>query len=566
MGVPGFFAWLSRWYKKQLIQRTRPTGGIDILYLDANCLIHPECFRILKENPDWKSLPGLEKKMVNAVVQYIDHCIRVAMPKKKIFIAIDGVAPMAKVRQQRLRRFRSVVEHEEIARIKEKHGEKVPAFWSNAAITPGTEFMWKLKKTIEKNFLLAKEKYGGVEVVFSTANHPGEGEHKIMDDLRHQNVQGKNDSVAVYGLDADLIFLSLIQSGNRTGPVYLMREAAQVDRDGGGGDDGFCWVDVKALDSVVHDVFKKRGCDHPGVVNDFIFLCYFLGNDFIPALPSLDIYHFGIEAVLGAYKDAYEGHPLIIRNVQCVTEIDMIFFGRIVEKLARRETSVLRKDFEAEKDKKPKTPPRGDPTSGLAHDLWVYENTFPPHPNPIQLGSDKPVLWKKRYYQHYFEASTPVSRVCQDYMRGLLWTTRYYFDGCPSWRWFYHHDQGPFLSDLSGFLRHGKLRPITFAPDHPIDIILQLMIVLPQKLWYLLPPFFRDRLRLEKDLVTAAHPETFEMDYLYKARVFQALPVLPRIPLKEFIVFVAGIKKYLRETKGHIKEKGYLRTLGESLN
>jgi hypothetical protein len=67
---------------------------------------------------------------------------------------------------------------------------------------------------------------------------------------------------------------------------------------------------------------------------------------------------------------------------------------------------------------------------------------------------------------------------------------------------------------------------------------------------------------MEQNLLEMAYPEHYPMDYLYKTKVFQALPILPRIPLKEFIEFVAGIKKYLRETKGHGKEKNYLRTLG----
>ena len=48
MGVPGFFAWLLKKYKKNnniIIQSINQS--VDWLYLDSNCLFHPQCHKIL---------------------------------------------------------------------------------------------------------------------------------------------------------------------------------------------------------------------------------------------------------------------------------------------------------------------------------------------------------------------------------------------------------------------------------------------------------------------------------------------------------------------------------------
>jgi len=76
-------------------------------------------------------------------------------------MAIDGVAPRAKMNQQRSRRFRSALDIEE----KKTREEEIKGKWSKEGIkfsnkeeekesfdqntiTPGTEFMWRLSKAL----------------------------------------------------------------------------------------------------------------------------------------------------------------------------------------------------------------------------------------------------------------------------------------------------------------------------------------------------------------------------------------------------------------------------------
>ncbi|ORY43458.1 putative 5-3 exonuclease [Rhizoclosmatium globosum] len=150
MGIPALFRWLSNKYPKVTSQcveeKPREHNGIiipvdysqpnpngcefDNLYLDMNGIIHPCC------HPEDKPAPNSEDEMMVEIFKYIDRILGIIRPRKVLYMAIDGVAPRAKMNQQRSRRFRASQE------AAEKGGKKA-AFDSNC-ITPGTPFMANL--------------------------------------------------------------------------------------------------------------------------------------------------------------------------------------------------------------------------------------------------------------------------------------------------------------------------------------------------------------------------------------------------------------------------------------
>lgn len=150
-------------------------------------------------------------------------------------MAVDGVAPRAKMNQQRSRRFRTAKEAMELKEKAESKGEKLPeekAFDSNC-ITPGayanlycgingwksligTVFMAKVSEQL-KYFINKKisedSNWRNCQVVLSGHDVPGEGEHKIMEYIRKTRAQpdyNPNVRHCLYGLDADLIMLGLL--------------------------------------------------------------------------------------------------------------------------------------------------------------------------------------------------------------------------------------------------------------------------------------------------------------------------------------------------------------------
>ena len=215
MGIPSYYRKLIRSHKG-LVRKSHP-GTVDWLWMDFNCLIY-HCLR----RPDLRPYPGSagrlewEREFIQAIQTYTKKVVGEVRPTKGVYIAIDGVVPMAKMRQQRLRRFKSawLTEHG-LAEGQMAGIER----WDTNAITPGTEFMRSLRLALEKEV----GRHKGWRL--SSSDEPGEGEHKVMAEIR--SVTG--GSHAVYGLDADLIVLSLLtQDTKKEGmSIHLFREEVE---------------------------------------------------------------------------------------------------------------------------------------------------------------------------------------------------------------------------------------------------------------------------------------------------------------------------------------------------
>jgi len=131
---------------------------------------------------------GLSTHMLDDIMSYIDFLVRICNPTGLIYIAVDGVAPRAKMNQQRIRRFKTARDKADaILELVEK-GHKAPKdpFDSNC-ITPGTEFMTRLNAELTeyiKKKVAYDLRWNSVNVIFSGSDVPGEGEHKIFDYVR----------------------------------------------------------------------------------------------------------------------------------------------------------------------------------------------------------------------------------------------------------------------------------------------------------------------------------------------------------------------------------------------
>jgi len=261
MGVPGMFLWLSQ-KKSDFILNTLDVN-IDYLMLDLNCKIHPICFKIKNENLDLFCIKTLEEKQINAIIDETKKLIDIINPKIGIYIAIDGVAPLAKIKQQRFRRYKSIADKKLFDNIKKKHNKSITdMFWNNSAITPGTKFMEKLHIKILEFIKNSNRK----NIIYSSCYEPSEGEHKLLQFIK-SNLQY---SYVVYGLDADLIFLSLASQSEK---IYLMRESNEIDSRNKSND--LKYVDIELMKNYIYQIIQNK------IINNIFFLfevcfCLFL--------------------------------------------------------------------------------------------------------------------------------------------------------------------------------------------------------------------------------------------------------------------------------------------------
>jgi len=186
MGIPYYFYSLTQKYNN-IIYNKKP-DITDIYYIDFNGIIHNIAQDVMKNN-----IENIEEKILENIWLKIEYYIHTYKAKKYIICA-DGVAPVAKMFQQRKRRYLSVYRN-----ILDEENVKNP-IWDTNAITPGTEFMNKLNMYIK-----SKIRYSihNVEINYSGSDENGEGEHKLF---RKLQTITNNDNIIINGLDADLIY------------------------------------------------------------------------------------------------------------------------------------------------------------------------------------------------------------------------------------------------------------------------------------------------------------------------------------------------------------------------
>eukprot|EP00040_Diaphanoeca_grandis_P030713 m.182203 g.182203 ORF g.182203 m.182203 type:complete len:1141 (-) comp32100_c0_seq5:140-3562(-) len=366
MGVPSFYKWLASKYPKSVeyvkedpIRRDQegekippdtsqpnPNGEFDNLYLDMNGIIHPA------SHPEDGPAPQTEDDMYLAIFEYIDRVFSIIRPRKVLFMGIDGVAPRAKMNQQRSRRFRAAQERTETMEKAEELRQELrdrgvdvppapedPPFDSNV-ITPGTPFMARLAEFL-RWFIRYKIQHDsgwkGIKVILSDASIPGEGEHKIMDYIRLQRCrQGydPNTRHVIHGLDADLIMLALATHDPH---FFILREEVTFGKPQTTEKNAMDLLDASgklASGEAVEDVLEEPpkpfqiikisilreylqkefssgdyrtvgGFNLERTIDDFILMCFFVGNDFLPHLPSMEIREGAIDTIIDLYKTIF---------------------------------------------------------------------------------------------------------------------------------------------------------------------------------------------------------------------------------------------------------------------
>lgn len=622
--------------------------------------------------------------------------------------------------QQRSRRFRAAQEAKEkeedkqqlLTLLKQQNGGSHPAesteevvkkaFDSNS-ITPGTPFMDILAASLRywcSYKLNTDPAWAKMKVIISDATIPGEGEHKIMNFVRSQRSSTEHDPNTrhvIYGLDADLIMLGLathephfrvlredvFAQDTRTRMCKLCGqkghdaqncrgEAKNKEDDFDGKDNAlplkpFIWLHVSILReylAVELDVpnlpFKW---DMERAIDDWVFMCFFVGNDFLPHLPALEIRENGIDTLTAIWKDnlphmggflTKDGHCDLARAQLILAGLakqEDAIFRRRKETEDRREAGFKRRKMNEQNrggrgggrgggNNRQKTKldnmvptlapgaafmelsslpkPLDAPRKAITHDMVVnrgavqdannanksaasvlksqiqglmskpteptedstngegsetvettptgatkrkadlieQDGTSTPGTNgagpvtPSAADDEGPVdtvkLWEDGYADRYYEQKFHVDpkdiefrhKVARHYVEGLAWVLMYYFQGCPSWDWFYPYHYAPFAAD---FVDLDKME-IKFERGRISKPYEQLMSVLPAASRHSIPEIFHELMLKDDSEIIDFYPEDFEVDLNGKKMAWQGVALLPFIDMPRLLS--AMEKKY----------------------
>lgn len=437
MGIPVYFKILISDYGDNILHKDK-YDDINHLFFDLNCLIHP-CARGLSD----------EKEIINKILNEIDKLILYTGVKDTIYLAIDGIAPKMKMRQQRMRRHKSALER--------KYNKETS--WNTNAISPGTKFMKSLNDSLKKHI----HKYKNI--IVDDSDKRGEGEHKILHYILNNNLEGK---ICIYGLDADLIQLSLVSHKPN---IVLLRETTEYNIENTLSE--YVYLKIDSLKKHLLESFNiPKIVDEKRLIDDYIFLCFLLGNDFMNHIPSLNLRYGGHNILLDTYsklQERYDGYfRLIDRSLKDI--IHMTFFKEFISELSSLENDMINKTkmIRYKQHKKINSQYYNDcrdlqkfinetnqNKSEISdkclslEDIYRFQYTTTNDKDSVKKMIDNlPILisQNENYNQEYDE------KECSDYMKCLLWTTHYYFNKCINWRFNSEYNHGPFIKNLDKFL------------------------------------------------------------------------------------------------------------------
>jgi 5'-3' exonuclease len=544
MGIPLFFKSVTRKYPS-IIDSGKPNCAR--LFLDLNCCIHQSTNNIIQMNQSMLK-ETIERDIVLHTIDYIQKIVNYTNPTELLYIAIDGIPPHSKIVQQRKRRFVSAW-RESLINAKKKDLNVSYAEWDRNAITPGTNFMDYLSKSLHSYFDNSTK--FGIKVILSDSNEPGEGEAKILDYIKSTPIPTADSSDIIYGLDADLIMLSLLTSRNN---IYLLREPVHFDMKV---PKPFLLLNIQLLRCYIavecgvdepssEGVRIENGNYDENLVWDYVVLCFMIGNDFLPPLSFLKIKFNGIEMLIQNYRKVREelNQTLItcknLPNGSRLFNLNYLFLLKLINLLKGIEDECM---CEVDDNYYSMSPPpyigKKSPIERIGAEIDSYPiiNKFPRKINPQKTG------WRLNYYNYLFNMTEiqDINDICLNYLEGLEWTMNYYFNSCLSRCWYYKYNYSPSLLDLYNFLLINLQDTETFLRDSieknfpPIqyDTDLQLLLVLPPSSKELLKPKLRS---IMNDISLGClhyYPNKFKISTYLKIYLWEASPLLPPIDVEK---------------------------------
>lgn len=555
MGVPKFYgAWLSKKPFNNVVAQPRLPSDVSSISIDMNSYIYKTANKVyaLTDDETFKKLSPFKQDQILRRREYIrqnsnnpdqlenEHlysigneldnmlaAVSVSMeddegcftdkrstpnlkgrPLKNFVLAIDGVAPQAKIAQQRTRRFRGAKENPQ------------DGPFSTISISPGTDFMRKLDNYL-KTWISTNRRTLGQRVIYSSHLSPGEAEHKIMDYFRDGHIIGAiNDpnhtlkgegSHVIHGMDTDLIMLTILSDTRR---IYLWREDINI---------------VLNIDNLREEITKMLGV-HSKSYRDFVVMMFLLGNDFLPYQPSLDDYENSIDKLIDAYKTI--GKPITdddgliwsnyLEVLEQISKIEPILLHHESGRRFKFKSKVFEKSYQIIQS-----------TGGVSSGQLAMQQTVTRRFNynnfrnawysyalgPRNSDDSEDLIEKMLGYSNPFKIdSNDITKMASHYLTGIAWIYSYYTKGprSISQRWYYPYFYSPTISDIHHVLKlllneNLKIVGWEYNNEGPLSSIHQLLSIIPPQLNYLVPEEVR-YLTLPDSPIADYYPTDFIID------------------------------------------------------
>lgn len=305
MGIPHFLRDvirpINRETRRKFILRSRDfnVSPIGTVAIDMNSVVHKSAQRTYGYGeysditPDTTDPVELYQRLLRNVYDNI-VIIQERMKPSILIITFDGIPTLAKINQQKTRRYRTEWEKRKNIELKESEEsfDVSPGLnnelFDPRVITVGTEWLYDfsddLKDMLSRYF--SRDDVSSVtSLIYSSPRTVGEGEQQILNGELERLFFHDRPNI-IYGDDSDLILMTLSKNIPQ---IYLYRgDVASVVTSE--------YIDVNGLKREIRDSLRIP-------LNDFIFLCMLLGNDFVPNIPLTEYASFGFPRIIQKYRE-----------------------------------------------------------------------------------------------------------------------------------------------------------------------------------------------------------------------------------------------------------------------
>ncbi|KAH0792276.1 XRN 5'-3' exonuclease N-terminus family protein [Histomonas meleagridis] len=492
MGVPGFFRWISKRYpliRKNLGDPSRPV--FNNLFIDANNIIYRA---ITSTNT---TVCELTSDLLSEILRYLDLLVQVIEPTDLIFISFDGPPPASKTNQQRVHRYQNFLNPNSSS--------------LNYSISPGTEFMYQIHLEII-NFIKKQKvsdlKWATPKVIYSSAFTPGEGEHKIASYIRECRLDpdwNPNQVHCIYSSDCDLIFLAL-----QTHEPYIciLREAdaANFQREFQSFEpklSGMKWsrndfelVHVSLIRDYLQIEFNTTGEELERIIDDYVALSFFIGNDFIPDVPEIDIKKYG-------FNDIIEVYQKVMKSSENYLVEDGTFNKEVLYNFVNEVVNFLRQKYAS------------------SEDINVGEEEL----KALYTEHNKQYILSK-YPEHTEDFDEFIEKISKSFIEAITWVLKYYHSGCCSWNWYYQYHYSPPLEFILPYIKDYEPEFEEGIPRSPLQTLLA---ITTPKSYQLLPKSLQSYITDPESPIYSMYPTDFKVDQNGKKESWRATYLLPMI-------------------------------------
>jgi 5'-3' exoribonuclease 1 len=537
MGIPKFFGWFANQdIFRPTISRDRPQQ-VDIFAIDANSIIYNNINQQFAGSAPTRGgmivvsqdeLYRRRYEVFRGIFRDIIGLTQTIRPRRSLFIYIDGVPPQAKINQQRMRRYKAASER------------RPDQLFDTNQITPGTDFMRDLDAYIRQELARiaqidvspgqVRDPYAEAlppHIVYSSYLVPGEGEHKIADQLRNLVAQGQ--TVVIHGADADLLMIYLLHLRNGWENIYLFRENTQnygIET----------MVNLRAVERVLRTLY-------PGVldpIGDFVVIIFLIGNDFLPHFPVFERVYDALNTLIGGYYKYLQTNPGA--GITTESGIHWQNFAQFLQYITVNFNDTLLRQWGENTDAQIKFP------SAVAERCITQTRQI--------IGTQSQCIrtfdvgrFNQAWYRFVFspKGRPPVldptqqdlNDIISSYLEGIAWVYGYYRYGVGDINlgWYYPYHYAPLFSDLYQYIQNAyskgngatwETNPLHLHSEF-VTPLEQMIMVLPPKSITSVPIPLRS-LYSESSPIYDMFPQSFFVDNQGKMDEWQAIALLP-IPL-----------------------------------